>query len=91
PLFAYRPEDSKPDIFELEYFIASDTESKDVTTLNHIIIKKEKDAIPKISINGDHFIEISKSFGGSDMPDLGVACSSGENETLSLPYVKMKL
>lgn len=91
PLFAYSPEESKPDVFELEYFIASDTESKEISSLNHIIIKKEKNAIPKISINGDDFVEISKSFGSSYMPDLVVAYSSGENETISLPYVKMKL
>lgn len=91
PLFAYSPEESKPDVFELEYFIASDTESKEIESLNHIIIKKEKSKIPQISINGDNFIEISKSFGSSYMPDLVVAYSSGENETISLPYVKMKL
>ena len=91
PLFAYSPEESKPDVFELEYFIASDTESKEIDSLNHIIIKKEKSTLPKISINGDDFVEISKSFGSSYMPDLVVAYSSGENETISLPYVKMKL
>lgn len=91
PLFAYSPEESKPDVFELEYFIASDTESKEIDSLNHIIIKKEKSTIPQISINGDDFVEISKSFGSSYMPDLVVAYSSGENETISLPYVKMKL
>lgn len=91
PLFAYSPEESKPDVFELEYFIASDTESKEIDSLNHIIIKKEKNTLPQISINGDNFIEISKSFGSSYMPDLVVAYSSGENETISLPYVKMKL
>lgn len=91
PLFAYSPEESKPDVFELEYFITSDTESKEIDSLNHIIIKKEKSAIPQISINGDDFVEISKSFGSSYMPDLVVAYSSGENETISLPYVKMKL
>lgn len=91
PLFAYSPEESKPDVFELEYFIASDTESKEINSLNHIIIKKEKSTIPQISINGDDFVEISKSFGSSYMPDLVVAYSSGENETISLPYVKMKL
>lgn len=91
PLFAYSPEESKPDVFELEYFIASDTESKEIDSLNHIIIKKEKSTIPQISINGDDFVEISKSFGSSYMPDLVVAYSSGENETISLPFVKMKL
>lgn len=44
-----------------------------------------------MSIDGAKPIEISETFGSSCLPDLVVAYSSGENETLSLPFVKIKL
>ncbi|WP_114819238.1 restriction system-associated AAA family ATPase [Chryseobacterium sp. KLBC 52] len=91
PVFAYDPKESNPDSFELEYFITSESLNSDLESLNHISIKKEKGQAPLMSINGNGFLTISKSFGSSFIPDLIVAYSSGENETLSLPYIKMKL
>jgi restriction system-associated AAA family ATPase len=91
PVFAYDAKESNPDTFELEYFIADENRSNSLETLNHIFIKKEKGGLPKLSVNDGEFIEISKSFGHSFMPDLVVAYSSGENETISLPYIKMQL
>jgi hypothetical protein len=44
-----------------------------------------------MSVEGEEFTEITKDYGRSFLPDLVVAYSSGENETLSLPFVKMKL
>ncbi len=91
PVFAYDPKESNPNIFELEYFISQESNSSGIDSLDHIFIKKELDDFPKMSINGGDFEQISASFGKSYLPDLVVAYSSGENETISLPYIKMKL
>lgn len=90
PVFAYDAKESNPDEFELEYFIAKEN-SKDISDFDHIFIKKEKGKSPEMILNNGETLEISKSFGKSYLPDLVVAYSSGENETISLPYVKMKL
>lgn len=90
PVFAYDAKESNPDEFELEYYIAKEN-SKSIDDFDHIFIKKEKGKSPEMKLNNGESLEISKSFGKSYLPDLVVAYSSGENETISLPYVKMKL
>jgi restriction system-associated AAA family ATPase len=91
PVFAYDAKESSPDAFELEYFIAEENAKNDLNKLNHIFIKKKTGNIPQLSVDGGGLIDISKNYGRSFMPDLVVAYSSGENETISLPYIKMKL
>lgn len=91
PVFAYDAKESTPNAFELEYFIAEENVYNDLNKLNHVLIKKETGKIPEMAVNSGDLIEISKSYGRSFMPDLIVAYSSGENETISLPYIKMKL
>lgn len=91
PVFAYEAKESNPNTFELEYFIGEEDGLNTLETLNHVFIKKNENETPEISVNKGEFIKISKDFGRSFMPDLIVAYSSGENETISLPYIKMKL
>lgn len=90
PVFAYDAKESTPNEFELEYFIAQEN-STNTDDFDYIYIKKVKGEAPKMSVNNDTPLEITKSFGKSYLPDLVVAYSSGENETISLPYIKMKL
>lgn len=90
PVFAYDAKESTPNEFELEYFIAQEN-STNTDDFDYIYIKKENGEAPKMSVNNDNPLEITKSFGKSYLPDLIVAYSSGENETISLPYIKMKL
>lgn len=91
PEYAFSPKESTPNAYQLEYFIINDTSSRKVEDLIKVKISKKKDSIPKMSIDGEKFKIISETFGSSFLPDLVVAYSSGENETLSLPFVKMKL
>lgn len=90
PVFAYQAKESDPNEFELEYFIAQEN-NINIKDFDHIYIKKEYDKAPEMKVNDGVFEVITKSFGKSYLPDLIVAYSSGENETISLPYVKMKL
>lgn len=91
PVFAYDATESKPNEFEIEYFIAQERDNNSIENFDHIFIKKELNKAPELSINNGKFELITKSFGKSYLPDLVVAYSSGENETISLPFVKMKL
>lgn len=90
PVFAYDSKNSNPNEFELEYFIPR-IDSTSIEEIDHILIIKKENATPEMSVNNGDFQEVSKSFGKSFLPDLVVAYSSGENETISLPYIKMKL
>jgi restriction system-associated AAA family ATPase len=91
PDYAFSKTESSPNAYELEYFIATKTKKQKAEDLVKISIIKNKNKSPYMSINGDKPIEISRKFGSGFLPDLVVAYSSGENETLSLPFVKMKL
>lgn len=91
PDYAFSRTTSSPDAYELEYFIATKTINQKVEDLLRIKITKAKYNTPRISVNGDSEKEISKIHSTSFLPDLVVAYSSGENETLSLPFIKMKL
>lgn len=90
PVFAYDVKESNPNEFELEYYIAQEGSSS-VEDFDHVFIKKEYGKAPQMSLNSGIFEIVTKSFGKSYLPDLVVAYSSGENETISLPYVKMRL
>ena len=88
---------SDPIAYELEYYIIpKESEKKSVEDYVNIIIRKEKLEPPKIKITAQDqteefgFIEITNSI-RSYLPELVIGYSSGENEILSLPFVKSRL
>lgn len=91
PKYAFSRNESSPNAYELEYLILGSTGNQNLQDLLRIKVSKSIGNIPKLSINDGDEIEVSQTFGSSCLPDLVVAYSSGENETLSLPFVKMKL
>ncbi|SHM04749.1 restriction system-associated AAA family ATPase [Flavobacterium saccharophilum] len=90
PKYAFLRHESTPDVYEIEYLI-SNVNSVIIDDLSHIKISKNQGFAPKMSINSAESIEVTKDYGKSFLPDLVVAYSSGENETLSLPFIKTKL
>lgn len=94
---SFKPEVSEPLAYELEYYIIpKDSDKKSVTDYVNVVIRKEKDSAPKIRIKAQDqaaqidFISISKSI-RSYLPELVIGYSSGENEILSLPFIKSRL
>jgi len=88
---------SDPIAYELEYYIIpKESEKKSIQDYVNIIIRKEKLKPPKIKITAQDqteefgFIEITNSI-RSYLPELVIGYSSGENEILSLPFVKSRL
>ncbi|MDH5033775.1 restriction system-associated AAA family ATPase [Chryseobacterium cucumeris] len=92
----FKKEESDPIAYELEYFIIPREADKKVENYHNIIIRKEKDKIPQIKVkaldqsNKPEFIDISGSI-RSYLPELVIGYSSGENEILSLPFIKSRL
>lgn len=92
----FKREVSDPIAYELEYFIIPREADKNVENYHNVIIKKEKGKFPVIKIKAldqlvePEFIEISGSI-RTYLPELVIGYSSGENEILSLPFVKSKL
>lgn len=92
----FKKEVSAPIAYELEYFIIPREAAKEVENYHNIIIRKEKDKIPQIKIKAldqseePEFIDISGSI-RSYLPELVIGYSSGENEILSLPFIKSRL
>jgi restriction system-associated AAA family ATPase len=100
PSYAFKAKECKPDGFELEYFIAKDTNSKTHEDLIKVKITKTEGYEPRMQTQEFPFATtwkeipyfvISNERGISYLPDLVVAYSSGENEILSLPFIKMRL
>ncbi len=92
----FKKEVSAPVAYELEYFIIPREAEKEVENYHNIIIRKEKGKIPQIKIKAldqsdkPEFIDISGSI-RSYLPELVIGYSSGENEILSLPFIKSRL
>lgn len=92
----FKKEVSDPVAYELEYFIIPREADKEVGNYYNIIIRKEKGKIPQIKIKAldqseePEFIDISGSI-RSYLPELVIGYSSGENEILSLPFIKSRL
>ncbi|MEZ7509924.1 restriction system-associated AAA family ATPase [Cloacibacterium sp. Arc13] len=92
----FKKEVSDPVAYELEYFIIPREAEKKVENYHNIIIRKEKDKIPQIKIKAldqsdePEYIDISGSI-RSYLPELVIGYSSGENEILSLPFIKSRL
>ena len=87
---------SEVDSYELEYYtIPRDSNKNSFEDYQRIFIKKEEGDIPYINITKESFKDLKfqpvansiRSF----LPELVIGYSSGENEILSLPFVKSKL
>ncbi|MEZ4886300.1 MAG: restriction system-associated AAA family ATPase [Chitinophagales bacterium] len=102
--FNFRREVSKPDAFELEYLIGEKehTEYK-ISNLNKVLITKEIGGIPQMTVEKVNSEDKGTTFplnpaetdnqivGQSYLPDIVIGYSSGENEILSLPFLKSRL
>ncbi|WP_293914026.1 MULTISPECIES: restriction system-associated AAA family ATPase [unclassified Sphingobacterium] len=92
----FKKEVSTPVAYELEYFIIPREAEKEVENYHNVIIRKEKGEIPQIKIKAldqsdePKYIDISGSI-RSYLPELVIGYSSGENEILSLPFIKSRL
>lgn len=83
--------------YELEYYIIP-KDSKKHTTENYIkvVIRKETDKSPQIKISSQDqviesdFVQVNGNI-RSFLPEFVIGYSSGENEILSLPFVKSRL
>lgn len=88
---------SEPMAYELEYFIVPNgSNSYSTQDYVQVIVRKEKNGTPKIKISNvtadeeSEFIELTNSI-RTYLPELVVGYSSGENEILSLPFIKSRL
>lgn len=92
----FKKEVSDPVAYELEYFIIPREAEKSIENYHNITIRKEKNKVPQIKIKAldqleePEFIDISGSI-RTYLPELVIGYSSGENEILSLPFVKSSL
>ncbi len=96
---------SIPNAFEVEYFITSNVVNPSIENIVRVRIEKQIDQIPTMKLLKYPFseneewinIEIAPTIKGQKavskdfLPDFVIAYSSGENETLSIPFIKMKL
>jgi len=106
----FKPEFSKPDAFELEYYIGQDKEYKIENFIKVCITKKEKnekkkdDGLPQMTYQPFPFDKepipvsvVAEKFATKPapakryLPDLVIGYSSGENEILSIPFLKTRL
>lgn len=82
---------SKPDAYELEYFITS---PQDNSKLTHVVIEKSINSAPTIYIyNKENDIKekVEEAIKKKELlPKYIIGYSSGENEILSLPFYKMR-
>jgi restriction system-associated AAA family ATPase len=82
--------------YELEYYIIPRNAEKSIKNYQNVIIRKDKNATPKIKVKAlDQvddvpFMEITGSI-RTYLPELVIGYSSGENEILSLPFIKSRL
>lgn len=93
----FKPSKSEPIAYELEYYIIPrNSEKQAVSDYVNVLIRKEKDEVPKIKITAQDqeteaiFQELTTSI-RVYLPELVIGYSSGENEILSLPFVKSRL
>ncbi|MFV0419816.1 MAG: restriction system-associated AAA family ATPase [Dysgonomonas sp.] len=88
---------SEPIAYELEYYIIPrNSKRQSVEDYMNIIIRKEREKAPQIKItaqdqkNKTQFQDLTSSI-RIYLPELVIGYSSGENEILSLPFVKSRL
>ncbi|MBB1195044.1 hypothetical protein DNC80_15370 [Flavobacterium sp. SOK18b] len=94
---AFQKSKSDPIAYELEYYIIpKDSEKQSIYDYVNVIIRKEKNEDPKIKIKAQDqeedakFHELNESI-RTFLPELVIGYSSGENEILSLPFIKSRL
>ncbi len=92
----FKREVADPVAYELEYFIIPHEAEKRIENYHNVIIRKEKNKAPQIKIKAldqlekPEFIDITNSI-RTYLPELVIGYSSGENEILSLPFIKSRL
>jgi restriction system-associated AAA family ATPase len=103
----FSPADSNPDAFELQYYIKPKSDSLNYSIENLVLVKviKEMGKIPEMVWKPYPFVDSVErkidivalkgatiSAGGKKyLPDLVIGYSSGENEILSIPFLKARL
>ena len=103
----FNPKQGKPDAYELEYYIKPQIENAEYRIENMVLvnIKKEDNGEPEMTWKPYPFINEeprkvdivtpknakSTAAGKAYLPDLIIGYSSGENETLSIPFLKSRL
>lgn len=92
----FKPEVSDPMAYELEYYIIPRDAEKSIMNYQNVIIRKDKNTVPRIKVEAldqvdePPFMEITGSI-RTYLPELVIGYSSGENEILSLPFIKSRL
>ncbi|MEZ7516078.1 restriction system-associated AAA family ATPase [Flavobacterium frigidarium] len=92
----FNSKESEVNVYELEYYIIPrDSNKNSFEDYSRIIIKKEDGKTPQICITSEanenlKFQDVANSI-RSFLPELVIGYSSGENEILSLPFVKSRL
>jgi restriction system-associated AAA family ATPase len=103
----FSPAECRPDAFELEYYIKPQSEDGEYNIENIVLVSvvKEKGKNPEMNWkpypfdqNAPRSIDLVARMdatipaGGKNyLPDLVIGYSSGENETLSIPFLKARL
>ncbi len=105
-LQAFRRDKSFPDAYRLEYLIQPQSETPDPNNFDYVQITKEEGAEPQMEVckwsGKSHPRSISlqpellnkqvqAAEGKRYLPDIIVGYSSGENEILSIPFIKSRL
>ncbi|MCP9765669.1 restriction system-associated AAA family ATPase [Lacihabitans soyangensis] len=92
----FKKELSDPVAYELEYFIIPREAEKEVENYHNVIIRKNKGEVPQIKIKAldqsiePEYLDISRYI-RSYLPEFVIGYSSGENEILSLPFIKSRM
>lgn len=103
----FKSRESKPDAYELEYYIRPQTGEEEYNIENMVLVKvvKEENKAPEMTwipypYTGEMVRKIEivandnatiPAPGKNYLPDLVIAYSSGENEILSIPFLKTRL
>lgn len=103
----FKSNESKPDAYELEYYIKSQTKNAEycIENMVQVSVKKKIGEAPLMTWKPYPFeneierpipivAQLNTTFqadGKKYLPDLVIGYSSGENETLSIPFLKTRL
>lgn len=79
----------KPNAYILEYYIKAHAST--TVEFIHVHIEKKEDEQAKVYIEKDFEKELSKLEAKEYLPEYIVGYSSGDNEILSLPFLKMRM
>ena len=79
---------TSPNAYKLQYYISP---TFDKGSYTHVTITKEKDQKAKVNINKDYDNDLGASEAKEYLPQHIIGYSSGENEILSLPFLRMRM